>query len=138
MLRFRSSDPAARSRAPLSRSLFVAALALPVLFVSWVMRESTGPVDPPPPPPPDTVLLYGPVEFETPNGAWQTYIEEFTAAVPPTAYQAIKITNGSLGNNRVDTLSVKLNDVELITTPFNQSVAHRTICSGPNTVTRSP
>jgi RHS repeat-associated protein len=119
---FRSPAPGARSRVAALRPLFIALAGLPALAAVWMVPRAGAPLLAPPPV--DTVVLYGPVQFSTPTGAAQTFVEGFTAAVPEEAYQAIRIKNGQPnGTLRVDTLSVKLNDVEIITGTFDESVA---------------
>ena len=94
MLGSRSSDAAARSRPSALLSLLIAVVTLPAVAAVWIVpgrgdsRAALAAA------PPDTVALYGPGEFVTPTGLPQTYVEEFTASVPPGAYQAVRIVNG--------------------------------------------
>jgi RHS repeat-associated protein len=122
MLRFRSSDAEARPRPSARFPLLIALLALPALAAVWTApgRDAPGGGAAPP----DTVVLYGPVEFVTLTGLGQTYVEQFSANVPAGTYQAVRVVNGEAdGTGRAALLSVELNGVELITEPFDETVA---------------
>jgi hypothetical protein len=124
MPQIRPLAPGTRTRAFAVRPLIIALAGLPLLAAVW-LRPGHEVSDAPAPPALDTVVLYGAVHFSTPTGAAQAFVEGFTAAVPEEAYQAIRIVNGQPnGTLRVDTLSVKLNDVELVTGPFNEGTAN--------------
>ena len=86
----------------------IASLATP----SWARWNAA----PPAPPPGDTVTVYGPHRFTTPNGHPTVGVESFTLAPQEGKLYLLKVTNGNPnGTLRAKPFSVVLNGVTVIT-----------------------
>ena len=126
LARLRSLVGACSARFRTPRRLGLTGLLVPGLAALWIgVGRDPGEARPTAAQPPaDTAVLYGPVTFATPTGDPQTFVETFTASVPMGGYQALRIVNGEPGGSgRVATLSLRLNGSELITGPFDETVA---------------
>src|SRR3990172_4996954 len=126
LARLRSLVGACSARFRTPRRLGLTGLLVPGLAALWIgVGRDPGEARPTAAhPPADTAVLYGPVTFATPTGDPQSFVETFTASVPMGGYQALRIVNGEPGGSgRVATLSLRLNGSELITGPFDETVA---------------
>ena len=76
--------------------------------------------------PGDTVVVYGPRQFNGTTGSGSTYIERFTIALSPGRKYELKLVNGTAGGstNRVTSAVTKLNGFQVIgTTDLTSSIA---------------
>jgi RHS repeat-associated protein len=76
--------------------------------------------------PGDTVVVYGPRQFNGTTGSGSTYIERFTIALTPGRKYELKLVNGTAGGstNRVTSAVTKLNGFQVIgTTDLTSSIA---------------
>lgn len=76
--------------------------------------------------PGDTVVVYGPRQFNGTTGSGSSYIERFTIALQPGRQYQLKLVNGTAGGstNRVTSAVTKLNGLQVVgTTDLTTSIA---------------
>jgi RHS repeat-associated protein len=75
-------------------------------------------------PPGDTVVVWGPLQFNGSGGQGQTYVESFTATVTPGRLYKLHLVNGNAsGGQRASKVIIKLNGFEIVhQTEVSQSV----------------
>ncbi len=66
-------------------------------------------------PPGDTVIVWGPQQFNGSSGQGQTYVESFTATVTPGRLYTLHLVNGNAsGGQRASKVIIKLNGFEVV------------------------
>ncbi len=115
---------APRRRAALAALGFLGALALGGFAPSW-RAAAAGIFRPAPVFTGDTVVVFGPKQYNGSSGQGQTYVDAFTTTVTPGRLYSIRLINGAPdGTHRASKVVVKLNGFEIVSqTEVTQAVA---------------